>query len=131
VCPMLIVSLDCPYLIVPSVFSNVYLSCVLCSLCYQCLWIVHTWVSLRFSLTFFYFVQTFLLWYIIIRECSWNLGKYKQNPKITSKHISREITATVNLSVCVCVNLHRLNVLLAVTGNRTLIFHKVRIFLNK
>ena len=27
VCPMLPVSLDCPYLIVPSVFSNVYLLC--------------------------------------------------------------------------------------------------------
>jgi len=27
--------------IAPSVFSNVYLSCVLCNLCYQFLWIVH------------------------------------------------------------------------------------------
>ena len=39
--PMLPVSLDCPFLIVPSVFSNVFLSCVLCTLCCQFLWIVH------------------------------------------------------------------------------------------
>jgi hypothetical protein len=38
--PMLPVSLDCHYLIAPSVFSNVYLSCVLCTLCCQFLWIV-------------------------------------------------------------------------------------------
>ena len=66
--PMLPVSLDCPFLlplrysltficpvscvpyvasfsglslfIIPSVFSNMYLSCVLCTLCCQCLWIV-------------------------------------------------------------------------------------------
>ena len=31
--PMLLVSLDCPFLIAPSVFSNVYS-------CFQCLWIV-------------------------------------------------------------------------------------------
>ena len=31
--PMLLVSLDCPFLIVPSVFSNVYLSCVFCIQC--------------------------------------------------------------------------------------------------
>jgi hypothetical protein len=46
------VSLDCPFLIVPSVFSNIYLSCVLCAQRCQCLWIVHSWLSLRFSLTF-------------------------------------------------------------------------------
>ena len=39
--PMLPVSLDCTFLIAPSVFSNVYLSCVLCTLCCQFLWIVH------------------------------------------------------------------------------------------
>ena len=31
--PMLPVSLDCPFLIAPSVFSNMYLSCVLCTQC--------------------------------------------------------------------------------------------------
>jgi hypothetical protein len=36
------VSLDCSFLITPLVFSNVYLSCVLCTRCYQCLWIVHS-----------------------------------------------------------------------------------------
>jgi hypothetical protein len=33
--PMLPVSLYCPFVIDPSVFSNVYLSCVLCTLCCQ------------------------------------------------------------------------------------------------
>ena len=46
------VSLGCPFLIVPSVFSNIYLSCVLCTLCYQFLWVVHFWLPLRYSLTF-------------------------------------------------------------------------------
>jgi hypothetical protein len=46
------VSLDCPVLIAPSVFSNVYLSCVLCTMCCQFLWIVQFWLPLRYSLTF-------------------------------------------------------------------------------
>jgi hypothetical protein len=46
------VSLDCSVLIAPSVFSNVYLSCVLCTLCCQFLWIVQFWLPLRYSLTF-------------------------------------------------------------------------------
>ena len=50
--PMLAVSLDCPFLIAPLVFSNVYLSCVLCILCWQFLWIVHFWLLLWYSLTF-------------------------------------------------------------------------------
>ena len=78
--PMLPVSLECPFslplrysltfiflvscapyvasfsgfsfFITPSVFSNMYLSCVLCTLCCQFLWIVHFWLSLRYSLTF-------------------------------------------------------------------------------
>ena len=66
--PLLPVSLDCPLLIAPSVFSS---SCVvnvasvsglsivdcpfcflfvLCGQCCQCLWIVHCWLPLRFSL---------------------------------------------------------------------------------
>jgi hypothetical protein len=49
---MLTVPIDCPLLIVHSVFSNVYLPCVLCTQCWQCLWIVHSWLSPRFSLTF-------------------------------------------------------------------------------
>jgi hypothetical protein len=48
VCPMLSLSLDCLFLFVTSVFSNVYL---------QCLWIVRSWLSLRFSLTFIYIVS--------------------------------------------------------------------------
>jgi hypothetical protein len=36
-CPMLSVSLDCTFLITPSVFSNIYLSCVLCAQCCLCL----------------------------------------------------------------------------------------------
>ena len=49
---MLPVSHDCLLLITPSVFSNVYLSCVLCTQCCQCLRIVYCWLHLRFSLTF-------------------------------------------------------------------------------
>ena len=52
---MLYVSLDCPLLVFSSVVSNVYLSslsCVLCIQCCMCLWIVHYWLPLRFSLTF-------------------------------------------------------------------------------
>ena len=50
--PILPVSLDCSFLITPSVFSNVYLSCVLCTQCCQFLWNVHSWLPLRYSLTF-------------------------------------------------------------------------------
>jgi hypothetical protein len=71
---MLPVSLDCPFLTAPSVFSNVYLSCVpyvasfsglpifdcpfgilwrlfiLCTLCSQFLWIAHFWLPLRYPM---------------------------------------------------------------------------------
>jgi len=47
-CPMLPVSLDCPFFVAPSVFSNIYLSSVLCAQCCQCLRIVHSWFPLRF-----------------------------------------------------------------------------------
>ena len=50
VCPMMPGSPDCPFLIALSVLSSVYLSCVLCAQCSTCLWIVHSWVPLRFSL---------------------------------------------------------------------------------
>ena len=50
------VSYDCPLLIVPSVFSNVYLTCVLCTLYYQFLTIVYFWLHLRDSLTFIWLV---------------------------------------------------------------------------
>jgi hypothetical protein len=40
--PILPVSLNCSFLITPSVFSNVYLSCVLCTQCCQFLWNVHS-----------------------------------------------------------------------------------------
>jgi hypothetical protein len=37
-CPFLLsVSLDCSFLITPLVFSNLYLYCVLCTRCCQCL----------------------------------------------------------------------------------------------
>jgi hypothetical protein len=49
---MLPVSLHCPFLIAPSVFSNVYLSSVLCTQCRECLCIIHYWLFPRFSLTF-------------------------------------------------------------------------------
>ena len=40
------------FFIFPSVFSNVYLSCVLCTLCCQFFWGVLFLFSLRYSLTF-------------------------------------------------------------------------------
>ena len=46
------VSLYCAFLIAPSVFSNIYLSCVLCTLCCQFLCIVLFWLPLRYSLIF-------------------------------------------------------------------------------
>jgi hypothetical protein len=52
VCPMLSVSLYWSFLIAPSVFSNLYLSCVLYVQCFLCLCIDHSWLPLRFSLTF-------------------------------------------------------------------------------
>jgi hypothetical protein len=45
------VSLHCPFFFAPSVFSNIYLFCVLCTLCCQFLWIV-LFIALRYSLTF-------------------------------------------------------------------------------
>ena len=39
------------FYITPSVFSNMYLSCVLCTLCCQFLWIVFFSLPLRYSLT--------------------------------------------------------------------------------
>ena len=39
--------------VLPFVFSNVYLSCVLCTLCFQFLWIVYCFfIALWYSLTF-------------------------------------------------------------------------------
>jgi hypothetical protein len=52
VCPMLPVSMACPFFVAPSVFSNVYLSCVLCVQCCQFHWLVHSSLSLQYSLTF-------------------------------------------------------------------------------
>jgi hypothetical protein len=52
VCLMLPMSLGYSFLIAASVFSNVYLSCVLCAQCFQCLWIVQSWLPHRCSLTF-------------------------------------------------------------------------------
>ena len=46
------VSLDCLYLIAPSALSSVYLSCVLCILCFQFLWIFYFWLPLQHCLAF-------------------------------------------------------------------------------
>ena len=60
-CPMLHVSLDCPFFIVLSVCSKVYLLhtvCpVSCAQCCTCLWIVHSSLSFRFALKFIYYIQ--------------------------------------------------------------------------
>ena len=49
---MLPVSLDCSCFITLSVFYNIYLSCVLSTLCCQFLWIVHVLLPFRYSITF-------------------------------------------------------------------------------
>ena len=49
---MLPVSLDCSCFITLSVFYNIYLSCVLCTLCCQFLWIVHVLLPCQYSITF-------------------------------------------------------------------------------
>ena len=52
--PMLSGSPQCLFLIAPSWCPNVYLSCVLCTLCCQVLRSVYFWLPLRGSLTFIY-----------------------------------------------------------------------------
>ena len=49
---MLPVSLDCSCFIALSVFYNIYLSCVLSTLCCQFLWIVHVLLPCQYSITF-------------------------------------------------------------------------------
>jgi hypothetical protein len=39
--------------------------CILCSQCCQCLWIVYSWLPIRFSLTFIYMVLLFEQVYLI------------------------------------------------------------------
>ena len=39
-------------------------SCVLCTQCYQCFWIFHSWLALRFPLTFIYSVFRGSYWLI-------------------------------------------------------------------
>ena len=85
-CPLLIVpsvflafyivlclfSLDCPLLIVPSVFLAFYIVFCLfssCVLCFQFIWIVHCWLSLRFSLTFIYYKHTFFFYLLLLLNC--------------------------------------------------------------
>jgi hypothetical protein len=46
-----VIKRDNPDFITPSELSNMYLSCVLCTLCCQFLWIVHFLSPLRYSLT--------------------------------------------------------------------------------
>ena len=50
--PYVVNSLDCPYLIASLVFSNVYLSCVLYTLCCQFSGLSLLWLPLWYSLTF-------------------------------------------------------------------------------
>ena len=64
-------------LIAPSVFSNVYLTCVLCTLYYQFLTIVHCWLPLRYSLTCIWLVCcvpciTSFLWLSIV-DCPFGI----------------------------------------------------------
>jgi hypothetical protein len=56
------VSLDCPFLVAPSVASVSGLSIPGC----QCLWIVHSWLPLRFYLSFI----VILFCYLYVLYCS-------------------------------------------------------------
>jgi hypothetical protein len=69
-------------LITPSVFSNVYLSCVLCTIGRQFLWIVHFWLPLWCSLTF------------IIFNLQFQFSAFHEH------HISNIIFKTANVIVC-------------------------------
>ena len=64
---------NCPFLIVPSVFSNVYILQVSWSQCYLCMGIVHSWLSIRFSLTFIYYKyrahNVTCVWELFIPDC--------------------------------------------------------------
>jgi hypothetical protein len=53
---MLAVSLDCPFFFAPSVFSKIYLSCVLCTLCCQFLWSVLLIAPSVFSNIYLFYV---------------------------------------------------------------------------
>jgi hypothetical protein len=53
---MLPVSMECPFLIVPLVFSNLYLASQSNVFC-LCLWSVNSWLFLWFPLTFIYVVS--------------------------------------------------------------------------
>jgi hypothetical protein len=53
---MLPVSMECPFLIVPLVSSNVYV-CIQSNVFCLCLWSVNSWLSLWFPLTFIYVVS--------------------------------------------------------------------------
>ena len=78
------VSLDCPLLIAPSVFFDVYLPVSLdCSflialrfsltLICQCLWIVHYWMHLPFSLTFIFNLpglQVYKIYLLFVKKFS-------------------------------------------------------------
>jgi hypothetical protein len=77
--PMLPVPLDCPFMIVPSVFSNVYLSCIFCTLCFQFLWILHFWLPLRYSLTFFFCCSVHFLCTKRTMTTFYNIHKYYIN----------------------------------------------------
>jgi hypothetical protein len=57
---MLPVYMYFPFFIDPLIFSHVYLSCVLCSQCCQCICIVHSLLTLWFSLTFICLVSCVL-----------------------------------------------------------------------
>ena len=46
-----------PRYLVEYVLLMVLVSCVLCTQCCQCRWIVHSWLSLRFSRTFIYILS--------------------------------------------------------------------------
>jgi hypothetical protein len=98
---MLPVSLDCSLLIAPSVFSNVYLSCVLCTICCQFLWIVHCWLPLRCSLKFLcpvscvLYVASFSGLFIV--DCQNTEGAIKMNNPEKLATYSTQDTRQINV----------------------------------
>jgi hypothetical protein len=103
---MLPVSLDCQFLIAPSVFSNVYscCECLDCQFliatsvfsnvysCCQCLWIVHSWLPFGFlvvcsSLIYEFWLPPWYLQTLLIDNCicvwtprySWNSAEVGAN----------------------------------------------------
>ena len=107
------VSLYCAFLIAPSVFSNIYLSCVLCTLCCQFLCIVLFWLPLRYSLIFicpvscWQFLCIVLFWlplrYSLIFICPVSCVPYVASFSGLSFYITPSVFSNMYLSCVLCI----------------------------